>query len=140
MILYHGDEYSSSEGSYLSTDIHGLHCTRPFTQEPHHQNTRLLSLSLSLNNVSHRAQWGHAYCRLLKVTGSVPGQETGHSESRKVTGCLCLRHKHVWGGGGTAPRVLKLGTRLGGDLCSSLPTPTRLLFEKHSFASSFRNE
>ena len=100
---------------------------RTGTTAPQHQ-TSLTNLSLSLNNVSHRTQWGHAYRRLVEVTGSVPGRETGYSESSKVTGCLCLHHKHIWGSGGTAPRVLKLGTRLGwggGAALLQSPLPPR---------------
>lgn len=116
---------------------------RTGTTAPQHQ-TSLTNLSLSLNNVSHRGQWGHAYRRLVEVTGSVPGRETGYSESSKVTGCLCLHHKHIWGSGGTAPRVLKLGTRLGwgggGSFAPVTPPPTRSQFKKHRFASTFRND
>lgn len=134
-----------------------------------HQNTRLTShkmvhtrttaseLQISLTDISvsvsqqcftpwtvgARGQWGHTYRRLVEVTGSVPGWEKCCSESSKVTWCLWLHHKHVWGSGGTAPRVLKFGTRLGGGICAPgpLPLPDEIAkFKKHTFASTFRNE
>ena len=124
MILSHGDEYSSSERAIF---IHQT--TRLTFHMIVHTGTtaseRQTSLTHSLNNVSHRGQWGHIYRRLVEVTGSVPGRQTGYSEPSKVTGCLCLHHKHVWGSGGTAPHVLKLGTRLGGSFTPAHPLPPR---------------